>query len=313
MLKIDLITGFLGSGKTTFIRRYASYLIAQGERVGILENDFGAVNVDMMLLGDIEGEQCGLEMVAAGCGQEPGLHKRRFAAKLIGMKMDGYDRVIVEPSGIYEVDEFFDALRDEPLESWYEIGNVIALVDAGLEEELSPEAEYLLASQISCAGALVITKSGDAPAEQIERVKAHVERALAATLCRRKTDDFIVICRDTDALTDGELGAIASCGYVMESCARTIFRADQAFNSLYYMHPGISAGRLEEAVRQIFADPACGQVMRVKGFLKDGEAWMEMNATPREVDFRPIPRGQEIIIVIGQGLDQGRIAEYLES
>ena len=64
MVKIDLITGFLGSGKTTFIKKYAKYLMAQGMNIGILENDFGAVNVDMMLLKDLEGDQCELEMVA---------------------------------------------------------------------------------------------------------------------------------------------------------------------------------------------------------------------------------------------------------
>ena len=45
MVKVDLITGFLGSGKTTFIKKYAQYLIDQGYRIGIIENDFGAVNV----------------------------------------------------------------------------------------------------------------------------------------------------------------------------------------------------------------------------------------------------------------------------
>ena len=50
MVKVDLITGFLGSGKTTFIKKYASWLMKQGQNIGILENDFGAVNVDMMLL-----------------------------------------------------------------------------------------------------------------------------------------------------------------------------------------------------------------------------------------------------------------------
>ena len=66
MVKIDLITGFLGSGKTTFIKKYAKYLIDQGENIGILENDYGAVNVDMMLLKDLEGENCELEMIAGG-------------------------------------------------------------------------------------------------------------------------------------------------------------------------------------------------------------------------------------------------------
>lgn len=50
MVKIDLITGFLGSGKTTFLKKYAKRLMEQGQNIGILENDFGAVNVDMMLL-----------------------------------------------------------------------------------------------------------------------------------------------------------------------------------------------------------------------------------------------------------------------
>jgi len=40
MVKIDLITGFLGSGKTTFIKKYGSYLMEKGENLGILENDF---------------------------------------------------------------------------------------------------------------------------------------------------------------------------------------------------------------------------------------------------------------------------------
>ncbi len=52
MVKVDLITGFLGSGKTTFIKKYAAWLMSQGQNIGILENDFGAVNVDMMLLHD---------------------------------------------------------------------------------------------------------------------------------------------------------------------------------------------------------------------------------------------------------------------
>ena len=114
MVKIDLITGFLGSGKTTFIKKYAKYLIDSGKNIGILENDYGAVNVDMMLLQDLMGDQCELEMVSGGCDKD--CHRRRFKTKLIAMGMCGYDRVIVEPSGIFDVDEFFDALREDPLD-----------------------------------------------------------------------------------------------------------------------------------------------------------------------------------------------------
>ena len=73
MIKIDLITGFLGSGKTTFLIKYAKYLISIGEKICILENDHGAINVDMMLLSSID---CDKEMVAGGCDYQT--HIRRF-------------------------------------------------------------------------------------------------------------------------------------------------------------------------------------------------------------------------------------------
>lgn len=153
MVTIDLITGFLGSGKTTFIKKYAEYLMNQGLNIGILENDYGAVNVDMMLLQELEGEKCELEMIAGGCDKET--HRRRFRTKLIAMGMCGYDRILVEPSGIYDVDEFFDVLRDEPLDKWYQIGSVITVVNAKSEKNLSEEARYLLASEAAHAGKIV--------------------------------------------------------------------------------------------------------------------------------------------------------------
>ena len=55
-------------------------------------------------------------------------HTRRLKTKLIAMKMRGVNRVIMEPSGIYDVDEFFDILHEEPLNQWYKIGNVVAIL-----------------------------------------------------------------------------------------------------------------------------------------------------------------------------------------
>ena len=139
MIKIDLITGFLGAGKTTFIRKYAKYLMDSGKNIGILENDFGAVNVDMMMLQDLMGDQCELEMISGGC--DPETHRRRFKTKLISMGMCGYDRILVEPSGIFDMDEFFDVLHEDPLERWYTIGNVITIVDVSQPLPLSETSQ----------------------------------------------------------------------------------------------------------------------------------------------------------------------------
>ena len=96
------------------------------------------------------------------------------------MGMCGYDRVIVEPSGIYDVDEFFDVLHDEPLDKWYEIGNVITIVDAKLEPELSEEADYLLASEAANAGSIILSRAEEATKEQIENTIEHLNRFSAS-------------------------------------------------------------------------------------------------------------------------------------
>ena len=82
--------------------------MSKGEKVCIVENDYGAVNVDMVMLKDLLSDNCNLEMIVGGDGKEA--HRRRFKTKLISMGMSGFTRVIVEPSGIYDVDEFFDVL-----------------------------------------------------------------------------------------------------------------------------------------------------------------------------------------------------------
>ncbi|SDA73964.1 CobW/HypB/UreG, nucleotide-binding domain [Butyrivibrio sp. INlla18] len=156
MIKIDLITGFLGAGKTTFLKKYARYLLDKGERICIIENDFGAINVDMVILQDIAGEKCNLEMIVGGDGREA--HQRRLKTKLIAMGMNGYDRVIIEPSGIFDLDEFFDVLYEEPLDRWYEIDNVIAIVDSKLEKDITRESRYLLMSEAASAGTIFLSK-----------------------------------------------------------------------------------------------------------------------------------------------------------
>ena len=260
MVKIDLITGFLGSGKTTFIRKYAQYLMDTGKNIGILENDYGAVNVDMMLLQDLMGDNCELEMISGGCDKD--CHRRRFKTKLIAMGMCGYDRVIVEPSGIFDVDEFFDILHEEPLNRWYQIGNVIAIVDSKLESDLSDEADFILASEVADAGCIVMSKSQEATPEEIQGTIEHVNCALEKVHCsRRFGKDFDgsgeagvtnnVIHKNWDEMSKEEFERIASCGYEMASYRKPEFEAEDAFTSLYFMNVKMTEKELREAAEKI--------------------------------------------------------------
>lgn len=308
MIKIDLITGFLGAGKTTFIKKYAKYMMEHGSRICILENDYGAVNVDMVLLQDLEGDQCGLEMVSGGC--DPDCHKRRFKTKLIAMGMCGYDRVLIEPSGIFDTDEFFDVLYEEPLDRWYEIGNVITIVDAKLEEHLSEKSDYLLASEAANAGLIILSKSQEATAEEMDHTLVHLNRAMEQIRCKRRFQKE-VLKTPWDLLTEEDWKTITSCGYVLEAYEKSGYKEEHGYSSLYFMNVQMDVSELNARVKALMADSDCGNIVRVKGFMpaKDG-AWIELNATQQTITIDPIGKGQEVIIVIGEGLSEDKISAY---
>ena len=309
MVQVDLITGFLGAGKTTFLRRYVEYLVRQGHNVCILENDFGAVNVDAMLLQDLIGAHCDLETISGGCDCDT--HQRRMRTKLISMAMRGFDRVVIEPSGIFDVDEFYDILRDEPLDRWYTLGNVVAIVDAKLEDELSLQADYLLASEAASAGLVVMSRVQQAGAGECAAVIDHLNRALAHCHCARRFGAD-VLCKDWAALTDTDFARIDGCGWRQTSYVKLHFDEHEAFTSLYFLEAGRSVDQLKTAAQTLLHDAQYGHILRIKGFVPDGGGWVELNAARDTMTVRPIPNGQEVLIVIGEGLQKDAIEKVIQ-
>lgn len=313
MVKIDLITGFLGSGKTTFIKKYARFFMDQGQRIGILENDYGAVNVDMLLLNELRGANCELEMVAGGCDAD--CHRRRFKTKLISMGMCGYNRVLVEPSGIFDLDEFFDALHEEPLDAWYEIGNVIGIVDANLASDLSEASDYLLASELSSAGVVIFSKVQEAEKAKLEATKAHIGKALKQVKCGRvfeEEKDFLI--KNWEDLTKEDFERISNVGYKAASYEKKHYEADEAYSSEYFMNCVLTKEELEKTAREVLNDKAYGNIHRIKGFIRlpDGN-YQELNATREQFEYKNVKVGQEVIIVIGEKINRERLVEKFKT
>lgn len=337
MIKIDLITGFLGSGKTTFIKEYAKYLIDSGEKICILENDYGAVNVDMVLLQDLFGDNCNLEMIVGGDGIEA--HRRRFKTKLISMAMTGYTRVIVEPSGIYDVDEFFDVLYDEPLDNWYEAGSIIGIVDASRYLELSDTSRYLLMSEISWAGKILLSRvdciaahkaergSSEAVIEntisvgevhdELESMNVEILREASQFLndtmeifgCNLRFSEDQILAKPFSELTVEDFEAIKVAGYRHATYTKMPV-GDDKFTSLFYFDVSISEDELKEKLTSLFKDPKAGHVIRIKGSARVSETTqLEVNATDKELSLKSAVCSRDILIIIGEGLDKAYINE----
>ena len=312
MVKADLITGFLGSGKTTFIIKYAKYLKSMGERIAILENDLGAVNVDALLLEDIEDDACDVETVAGGCDHD--CHVRRFRTKLIAMGMQGFDRVIVEPSGIYDVDEFFDVLHEDPLDRWYEIGNVIAILDIHmLENSLSREARYFIMSQASQAGILVLSHVQEMEDSESKDVTAFINGIMKEFGCDRRYEREDVLDKDWRELTKKDFERIFSCGYCLSDHIKLPLEDEHGFSSLYFMNMSVSVVEMEKKVALMFQDRSLGEILRIKGFHFEDGKWYELNASRSGTTVKECKSGQEVWIVIGEDLDQEAIQRRMNA
>lgn len=298
MIKIDLITGFLGSGKTTFIREYVKYLISKGNKVCILENDYGAINVDVMLLSDLRGDNCEIEMIAGGCDLD--CHIRRFKTKLIQMALARYDRVVVEPSGIFDTDEFFDLLYDDEISKWYEISSVISIVDSNIKLD-SDESIYLFGNQISSSGAIVISKlNGDKNYAPI------LNKAMEFIKCSRvfKEDEII-----KKPFEDIDYSLIEKAGYNNYPYEKMHVIEDNKYKTVYFMNLEISFDEIQNKSKMILNDKSYGNVIRVKGFYPVDGKWYKINYTKDKINVDLVPQGQNVLIVIGEELNRKKIQD----
>ena len=304
MIKIDLVTGFLGSGKTTFIKKYAKHFLDKGLKIGILENDYGAINIDLMLLGDIMGDNCELEMIIGGGDLET--HKRRFRTKLIAMAMSGYDRIIVEPSGIFEPEEFFDLLYEEPLDKWYEIGSVITIVDVSFAADISDASEYLLATQLACAGALIFSKKENYKFVDEEGTISYLNSLLERIKCNRRLKDADIIPSE-GKFENCDFEMVSNSGYVLSDYEKKFYEIEE-FNTVFIMNKRLNREELEEKAKRLFQNPDIyGDIIRIKGFTREDEGYSLINMTKNNIEISRIERGQDIFIVIGRHLAEVEI------
>lgn len=308
MIKIDLITGFLGSGKTTFIKYYAQYLMSQKIKTGIIVNDFGAVNIDMMLLQELPDEQCQIEMITGG--GDRATYLRRLKTKLIALKMQGIERVLFEPSGIFDVDDFLDILHDEPINQWYEAGSIIAIADKELDTFLPSPLADMLAWQLLSAGKIVISKVDQSEQGNINIILEQLSRFLKQYEQNFQLTD--VLCQDWSSLTQEDYEQLVHCGYKTVTLKKKSVFHEDMYQSVYIMNKSLTRQQVVKKITAILSDHTCGNIFRVKGFVLEGLQWYEINIVGHCVHIKEIENGQDIIIIIGERLSKEKIKSYFQ-
>ena len=202
MTRIDIFSGFLGAGKTTLIKKLIKEAYA-GEKLVLIENEFGEIGIDGGFLQD-----AGIEITEMNsgciCCSLVGDFSKALAKVLVEYNPD---RVLIEPSGVGKLSDVVKAVKSVEGAD-FEIGCLTTVVDAGKCKMYMKNFGEFFGDQIRHATAVVLSHTDTAKQARIEEATALVrENNATATIIATPWDqltgaDILAAMEHKDTLDD---------------------------------------------------------------------------------------------------------------
>ncbi len=180
MTKIDIVSGFLGAGKTTLIKKLLAQSLAN-TKVVLIENEFGEIGIDGGFL-----KEAGIEIkeMNSGC----------ICCSLVGdfgtslkevLHTYEPERILIEPSGVGKLSDVMKAVQDVIDGNDVVLNSAVAVVDASKCKMYIKNFGEFFINQIEYAGTIVLSRTGDISEEKlnkaIELIREHNEKAVIIT------------------------------------------------------------------------------------------------------------------------------------
>ncbi len=190
MTKIDIISGFLGAGKTTLIKKLLAEAY-QGEKLVLIENEFGEISIDGGFLKD-SGVQ--VSEMSSGCICCSLVGDFNKALKEVHEKYQP-DRILIEPSGVGKLSDVIVAVentvKDVPD---MKLNSFVTVADAGKVKVYMKNFGEFYNNQIESAGTVILSRTQKLSQEKLEA---------AAALLRQKNPTAAIITTPWDQI-DGK-------------------------------------------------------------------------------------------------------------
>lgn len=317
MTKVDLISGFLGAGKTTFIKELISKAF-QDEKIVLIENEFGEIGIDSRFMKD-----AGIEVTEMNSGCICCTLVGDFA-KALKQVVEQFapDRVIIEPSGVGKLSDVASAVEEMGTEAQVEINSRITVVDGKKAKMYMKNFGEFFNNQIEHATTIVVSRSQMITEEKLKEcvslLREHNKEATIITTPWAQLSGSMIL----DAVKHGrnleqELmeehshhhdhhGHDDGCGCEQHHEHEHAHdhehghhdhhghgheghhHADEIFDSwgMETVHK-FDKKELEDTLKMLSATQELGTVLRAKGFVEgnDGQ-WMEFDMVPEETEIR---------------------------
>lgn len=289
---MTILTGFLGGGKTTLLRRLLS--TPTGQRVGVLLNERGVAGIDDLGPRDAKG----FIEIAEGCVCCVDQGDLVAALEALAGRGD-LDRVIIETTGLADPLPIAWTVGRPELAPIVTLDAVVAVVDAANQATTHVDEWE---AQVRAADLVVLSKLDLVTAEAAERAREAV-RALNARARLLDGEDGLVALVPPESLSFSRERPHAE--------ARPVAR-HSSFETAVFTGPAIyDAERLEELVDDL---PAA--VFRAKGIARTGEGWAGFHAvggrSSFDPDASPPAHGESRLVFFGRGLDRAALGRALD-
>jgi len=192
MTKIDIISGFLGAGKTTLIKKLIKEALG-GEKVVLIENEFGEIGIDGGFL-----KEAGIEITEMNSGCICCTLVGDFGAALRDV-ITKYspDRIIIEPSGVGKLSDVIKAVADVKKDfEDVELNSFITVADAGKTTMYMKNFGEFFNDQIENANTIVLRRTAKTPESKLDKAVAAI---------KEHNDKAVIITTDWDSLTGKQI------------------------------------------------------------------------------------------------------------
>ena len=330
MTKIDIISGFLGAGKTTLIKKLIEEGF-KGEKLVLIENEFGEIGIDGGFLKDA-GVQ--ITEMNSGC----------ICCSLVGdfgtalkkvITEYAPDRIIIEPSGVGKLSDVIKAVKDVAEEVEVQLDSYTTVADVSKCKIYMKNFGEFFNNQIESANTIVLSRTQTASQDKIEKAVAMIrEHNADATIITTPWDDIDgskikeamqnhktvkdALFEDEDEHEhhhlhhdhDDECG----CG-CHDHDHHHHHHADEVFTSWGKETPHkFNEDKLKETLDELANTEEYGIILRAKGIVpSDGTDWLYFDLVPGEYEIRkgnPDITGK--LCVIGSKLAEDKLAELFE-
>jgi G3E family GTPase len=211
---ITILTGFLGAGKTTLLNRILTG--NHGLRVGVLVNDFGAINIDAELVVGVDGNMISLANGCVCCQIRDDLIESVVA---LLARPEAIEYILLEASGVADPAGIFATFSDPNLRDRIRLDSVTCVLDADqvfAHPEYPPLLELKL-RQVGFADMVILNKVGLAGPEQVAKVRAWLDeyfnrlRIVETDFCEVPYQILLGVGRFDPARADHNSHAVDNC------------------------------------------------------------------------------------------------------